>query len=104
MKKIITTLILLASFHIGYSQKKVPKNTIAAGVTATITAKYFNVKVTDEKIVQQILAINKKDGGLVRYTVSYKDTPLGEYAEYRFVYNVEDTTYARNLFIKAAQH
>lgn len=104
MKKTIIFSILSAYCIIGYAQKKVLKNTIAPGVTATATAKYYNVKTADEKIVQFVLQANKEEAGLIRYSVAYKTTPLGDYAEYRFVYNIEDSTYAKNLFKKATNH
>jgi len=104
MKKTILTLIFIISFGFGYSQGKIAKNTIAKGVTATATAKYYNVKTADPKVVDAVLSANGKDDRLIRYTVSYKDTPLGKYAEYRFVYNVEDSMYVKELYSKASKH
>jgi hypothetical protein len=104
MKKIILSCLLIIGWQAIYAQKKVPKNTIAEGVTATATAKYYNVKTAVQSIVDAVLATNKKDDRLLRYTVSYKDTPLGKYAEYRFVYDVEDSMYVKNLFTQSSKH
>jgi hypothetical protein len=98
MTKTLLTFILIITWAFGYPQGKVPKNTIARGVTATATAKYYNVKTAEPQVVTAVLEKNKQDDRLIRYTVSYKDTPLGKYAEFRFVYDVEDSSYVKNLF------
>lgn len=87
---LLTTLCVMAQ-----KPEKVP---IADETTASITEKYCTVVCSNETIAEHILKLDKVEGKMLRYRVNFKKDRLGRYAEYSFVYKLEDKDYINGVF------
>lgn len=97
MKKLLTICLLL-TIGTGVNAQSKEKVPIADETTASVTEKYYTIVCSNQIIADHILQIDKIEPRMLRYRVNFKKDRLGRYAEYSFVYNLEDKEYINGVF------